>query len=103
MATAIKIRPRPKHVPQRTCVACRRSTAKRDLVRLVRTPWGRVEVDTTGKQPGRGAYLCPNATCWELALKKDRLEAALKTKLTAEDRTSLLQHSRALAPAASEG
>ena len=103
MATAVNVRPRPKHVPQRTCVACRSITAKRDLIRLVRRPEGQVEVDTTGKGPGRGAYLCRNPGCWELALKKSRLEAALKANLTPEDRTSLLQHSRTLAPIASDG
>src|SRR5688572_21393040 len=45
---------RPKHVPQRTCVACREIDAKRGLIRLVRTPEGTVDVDPTGKRAGRG-------------------------------------------------
>jgi predicted RNA-binding protein YlxR (DUF448 family) len=76
-------------VPQRTCIACRSTSAKREFVRLVRTPDGHVEVDPTGKKAGRGAYLCSRASCWELALKKDRLSVALKTKLTADDAASL--------------
>ena len=49
---------RQRHIPQRTCVGCRTTTAKRQFVRIVRTAAGRVEVDLTGKKAGRGAYLC---------------------------------------------
>ena len=49
---------RRKRIPQRTCVGCRDVGDKRQLVRLVRTPGGTVEIDDTGKRPGRGAYLC---------------------------------------------
>src|SRR5690242_9677909 len=76
---------RVRHVPQRTCVACRTTSAKREFIRLVRTPEGHVEVDLTGKKAGRGAYLCSLATCWELALKRDRLSTALKTRVSGED------------------
>lgn len=76
---------RPRRVPQRTCIACRTTSAKREFVRLVRTPEGHIEVDATGKKAGRGAYLCTRAPCWELALRKDRLSIALKTKLSSED------------------
>jgi predicted RNA-binding protein YlxR (DUF448 family) len=33
--------------------------------------------------PGRGAYLCPNAECFRLAIKRKSLERALKTKVDA--------------------
>src|SRR6266496_13228 len=81
--------PRPKHVPQRTCVACRTTGAKRGLVRIVRGAEGRVEVDETGKKPGRGAYLCRARDCWETALKRKTLEYALKTPITVEDKAAL--------------
>jgi predicted RNA-binding protein YlxR (DUF448 family) len=80
---------RPRRIPQRTCVACRSTGGKRELVRLVRTPDGAVEVDETGKKAGRGAYLCPNPSCWAEALKKGRLDAALRVKLKADDRLRL--------------
>jgi len=76
---------RPRPIPQRTCVACRRTTAKRQLIRLVRTPEGRVEVDPTGKKGGRGAYLCNDRRCWERALGRGRLDRALRTRLTAAE------------------
>ena len=80
----------PARLPQRTCIACRSTSGKREFVRLVRTGTG-VEVDLTGKKQGRGAYLCPNPDCWETALKKGRIEAALKTKLTPDDRLHLTE------------
>jgi predicted RNA-binding protein YlxR (DUF448 family) len=82
---------RRKHVPQRTCVACRTGRAKAGLVRVVRTPEGEVMVDQTGKRNGRGAYLCPQRHCWETALAHGQLERALKATLTAEAKAQLLQ------------
>jgi predicted RNA-binding protein YlxR (DUF448 family) len=83
---------RPRRVPQRTCVACRATSGKRDLVRIVRTPAGTVEVDETGKKAGRGAYLCANPACWAEALKKGRLDSALRSKLSADDRLRLSEY-----------
>ena len=82
--------PRRKHVPQRTCVACRRTADKGGLVRIVRTLQGAVEVDMTGKRAGRGAYLCQARSCWEASVRKGRLEHALRAKFGAEDRARLL-------------
>lgn len=84
-----KARPRPRPLPQRSCVACRTTTAKRELVRIVRLPTGGIEVDPTGKKSGRGAYLCRRVTCWEEALKRDRLSKALRTTLSEESRAAL--------------
>jgi predicted RNA-binding protein YlxR (DUF448 family) len=86
---SIKAQPRPRRVPQRSCVACRTTTAKRELVRVVRLPTGTVEVDPTGKKSGRGAYLCRQVTCWEEALKRNCLSKALRTTLTEESRAGL--------------
>jgi predicted RNA-binding protein YlxR (DUF448 family) len=89
--------PRPKHVPVRMCIACRRSDAKRGLIRLVRDAEGRVAIDTTGKRAGRGAYLCHDPACWEGALKRHGLERALRLEaLQPEDRATLEQFAQAL-------
>jgi predicted RNA-binding protein YlxR (DUF448 family) len=69
---------RRKHIPQRTCVGCRTVEGKRQLIRLVRTSEVTVEIDQTGKRPGRGAYLHRRRSCWEIALQKRHLERALK-------------------------
>ena len=80
-----------KRVPQRTCVACRRIKAKRDLLRVVRTPGGEIEIDDTGKKDGRGAYLCPTRECMDKALRGSKLEHTLKASITGEYREKLVQ------------
>jgi predicted RNA-binding protein YlxR (DUF448 family) len=84
--------PQPKRVPQRTCVGCRTLLAKRQLVRLVRTAAGGVELDPTGKAQGRGAYLHNRRECWRAALAGGALEHALKLTLTEADRARLRAH-----------
>jgi len=84
---AKKTAKRVKHVPQRTCVGCRQTLAKRSLIRIVRTPAG-LQVDPTGKAPGRGAYLHDHRDCWESGLK-GALAHALKVELTDQDRETL--------------
>lgn len=95
--------PRPKHVPQRMCVACRERDAKRALRRVVRTPEGTVEVDPTGKRNGRGAYLCDRAACWERAATTPVLARALRTELSAETTTALRDYAATLPPAPEPG
>lgn len=81
--------PRPKHVPQRTCVACRDKTNKRALFRIVRTIDGQAEVDLTGRKPGRGAYLCDTPACWQRATSTAVLDHALKTELNEDTKAAL--------------
>lgn len=92
---------RQKHIPQRTCIACRQIAGKRTLLRLVRTDAG-VMVDPGGKLPGRGAYLHPDRNCWEIALRSRRLEQALRTSLSPEDRRSLAGYMDTLPAAVAE-
>ncbi len=87
-----KKKPRPKHIPQRTCIGCRETRPKRELVRIVRNTSGAVEVEPTGKKSGRGAYLCKAKGCWEVALKKERLDRALRIKIAQENRRELAQY-----------
>jgi predicted RNA-binding protein YlxR (DUF448 family) len=85
----------PKCVPQRTCIACRSTKGKRELIRLVSSPSG-IELDLRGKKAGRGVYLCPRAICWERGLKSNRIEFGLRTKMSAENRQSLVDYGRSL-------
>jgi predicted RNA-binding protein YlxR (DUF448 family) len=64
-------------------------------VRIVRGPAG-VEVDPTRKKPGRGAYLCRSQECWREALRKNRLDAALKTRLSADEKLRLNEFAASL-------
>lgn len=83
-----------RHIPQRTCVACRKVKAKRELIRIVHTSDNNVEIDTDGKKAGRGAYLCRVWECWETGLKGNRLEYALHGRLTQPDREQLAKYAR---------
>ena len=77
-----------KHIPQRTCVGCRSVISKKELIRIVNTPEG-IQVDPTGKMPGRGAYLHNTRSCWEKGLKGS-LGNALKRNISDLDRKILL-------------
>jgi len=68
-------------------VGCRTVMPKRALIRIVRQPEG-VQIDLSGKIPGRGAYLHDRRSCWERGLK-GALAQALKTELTSRDREDL--------------
>lgn len=95
---------RAKHVPQRTCIACRQVAGKRGLIRIVRTAEG-VVVDPTGKLAGRGAYLHQSRSCWEKVVETRRLDQALRTKISPADRqalTEFMAHLPADEPAAQE-
>ena len=72
-----------KGTPQRTCVVCRSTTAKRTLHRIVRSPAGTVTYDPTGKAAGRGAYLCGQAACLDQAVRRRSIQRALKVTDTA--------------------
>jgi hypothetical protein len=87
---------RPRHIPQRTCIACREEQGKRTLIRVVRTPEQRVIVDPTGKANGRGAYLHNQRTCWEKALKGSTIGNALKITPAREDVEALRAFALAL-------
>lgn len=80
---------RQKHKPHRTCIACRETKGKRELIRVVRTPEGNVIIDPTGKANGRGAYLCRHIECWDKGLQKGRIARALKVNLSTEVLTKL--------------
>ena len=83
--------PSSKPKPARTCVTCRQVKTKHELVRLVRTADGSVEIDISGKKNGRGAYLCRLRECWETALKNGRLEHSLSTAIDREQRELLVK------------
>jgi predicted RNA-binding protein YlxR (DUF448 family) len=85
---------RGKHVPQRSCLSCRQVKDKHEMIRLVYTPDGNLEVDLNGRKAGRGAYICPSQRCWEAGLKGNRVEHALRRQLTPVDRERLEAYAR---------
>jgi predicted RNA-binding protein YlxR (DUF448 family) len=76
--------------------------AKRELIRLVGNA-DAVQIDPKGKEAGRGAYLCPMRECWEIGLKGNRLEHALRVKLTLENRQVLVEYGKSLPERESQG
>ncbi len=83
-----------KHIPQRTCIGCRSVQAKRELMRIVKTPEGRVIADPTGKKNGRGTYIHKTRECLENVLgAPGKLQHALKleTKIAPEDLNVLIE------------
>jgi len=70
-----------KKVPLRTCIGCRETKPKKELIRLVRTPAGEIKIDLSSKLSGRGAYFCRKRECFEMAVKKKRIPWALKTEV----------------------
>lgn len=56
-----------------------------------------IVVDPSGKMPGRGAYLHRNPECWRIALEGNRIQQALRTKLSAANREALARYADELA------
>ena len=73
-----------KNIPQRQCMGCRERKAKRELIRVVRSPEGAVSLDFSGKAPGRGAYLCPNPECLKKAIRSKALDRSLDIQIPEE-------------------
>lgn len=71
-------------IPERTCAGCRERGAKRDLIRVVRSPRGDVQADPSGSSPGRGAYVHPEDACIDRALDRGGLARALRVGLAPE-------------------
>lgn len=84
-----------KKIPLRKCTGCNEMKPKKELIRVVRLPdktdengevlkKGGIELDFTGKKPGRGAYLCPSSDCLNKAIKGKRLERAFSCAIPSE-------------------
>ena len=57
---------------------------KKELVRVVRSAAGEVNLDLTGRMPGRGAYLCPDPECLKKAIRSKALSRSLETEIPQE-------------------
>ena len=70
-----------KKIPQRQCMGCRERKEKRELIRVVRSPEGAVNLDFRGKAPGRGAYICPDLACLKKAIRSKALDRSLEVTI----------------------
>ena len=84
-----------KKIPLRKCTGCNEMKPKKELIRVVKLPdktdengevlaKGNIELDFTGKKPGRGAYICNSAECLNKAIKAKRLEKAFSSSIPSE-------------------
>ena len=75
---------KPKKMPTRRCTGCGEHFPKNSLVRVLRTPEGKIVLDLTGKASGRGAYICKSKECLKKARAKSRLSASLECNIPEE-------------------
>lgn len=73
-----------KKLPQRTCMGCNSKKDKNELIRIVKNSENEIFVDISGKQNGRGAYICNNYNCLEKLIKSKRLEKVFEMKISDE-------------------
>ena len=73
-----------KKLPQRKCIGCNTSKDKKELIRVVKNKENEINIDKTGRLPGRGAYLCNSIECLEKAIKNNRLEKTFKMKIESD-------------------
>jgi len=73
-----------KKIPIRTCIGCNEGKPKKELIRVVKTAEGEVSIDATGKKNGRGAYICPDISCLEKAIKTKRLSRTFEMPIENE-------------------
>ena len=76
----------PKKQPLRKCLGCGEMFPQKELVRVVKTKLKdedgnetgfEISLDLTGKKAGRGAYLCKNESCYNIARTARRFNKAL--------------------------
>lgn len=92
-----------KKKPQRSCVCCRTTRDKSELLRVVAMADGSIVYDPTGKAPGRGSYLCKNAECIKSELKKAaRLSKGLRRAINDEEIENLAKEMLAAAEKAEQ-
>ena len=73
-----------RKIPLRRCIGCNTSKDKRELIRVVRNAEGEISIDTTGKKPGRGAYICKDKNCLKLARKGKKIDKAFEVAISDE-------------------
>ena len=78
-----------KKIPMRQCVGCGEMKAKRDMMRVLRTPEQTFTLDATGRKNGRGAYVCKSLDCLKMARKNKGLERSFRMSIPDEVYDSL--------------
>ena len=70
-----------RKIPLRTCVITKEKLPKKELLRIVRTPEGKVVVDETGKINGSGAYIKKDISVLDKIKSSNILENKLECSI----------------------
>lgn len=73
-----------KKIPMRKCTGCGEMKSKKELVRVLKTVDGNIIIDLTGRQNGRGAYMCRSEECLKRAMKTKAIDRSLGVAVSAE-------------------
>ena len=73
-----------RKVPIRKCIATGEMLPKKEMIRVVRTKEGEVEVDLTGKKSGRGAYVSKSEAAIQTAKERNVFERQLEVRVPAQ-------------------
>ena len=73
-----------KKIPQRSCVVCKTKKDKNELIRIVGNQANEINIDESGKKPGKGAYICDSLECLEKGIKSKALKRALEVEIPEE-------------------
>ena len=73
-----------RKIPMRKCVGCNEKKSKKELIRVLRTPEGQITIDATGRQNGRGAYLCASSECLKKAIRNKGIARSLDVNIPQE-------------------
>ncbi len=72
----------PRHIPERTCIACRRRAPQRELARFVATRSDagdyRLRRADARREAGRGLYVCRTETCFSQAQERRAFHRAAR-------------------------
>ena len=80
-----------KKIPLRSCVITKEKLDKKDLIRVVRTPDIKVEIDLTGRLNGRGAYIKKDVAVVAKAKKSKLLDKNLEVVVPDEIYDQLIE------------
>lgn len=73
-----------KKVPLRQCIGCGEMKSKKEMIRVLKNTEGEITLDATGRQNGRGAYVCKSSECLKQAIKNKGLERSFKMAIPKE-------------------
>ena len=85
-----------KKVPLRQCIGCGEMKSKKEMIRVIKTADEEILLDATGRNNGRGAYLCPPMECMKKAVKSKGLERSFKMAIPKEVYDALEKEMEAL-------